>query len=1585
MKNKRLIWIAVLIFIVLTAVISAQNVEYGCCCNPVTNAGRFVTEVECSDLEHNFLSGTFPPCDQVCEEIPILPRVPVCGDGICETGEDVSCPSDCVTRELLLCGSRGYYPEPNNVLVTPLIGEKKIKITFNQECPATYVVIKRFEKDSNVGKTVAPQLRASEFVDESLLKWNTDYTYKIYSYYAVFDGKSEEIEVDVNLGDLECWIGKDVFCLNELFYSNPVVKSYLETFGHGDETSMNFMSDFDDSVEDVFYSKFNKAYYCTDDNVLEQYQDFGCSNTAVCAIKADSPVCIVKGDCSNDNLFGLFSTISSCEKTDEQEPEFCFLDNSKTIVDSCFDCVAGMDCYNYKSQTSCSRDNCGVGSCTWNPVFSLLGIGVCVDSRKSNCDFCFDSSPRDNSVFNNCSEKKATALSVLGNECFYDKDALTPEETVKTCDEVSCTDYSQLQCASPMGGISLANDNSIIDKSADVCHIGVCQYDELTGCRKNADGSKGTAWPDCVKDDAACELDYFPPWTNVIPAGVEDRTDFLNLILLDKKFAKDELKDHAAEPSYETFLCIKSANNACNDAEDYMIKVNAKRLILKNLDLKDGRAKLARLVDGENKLYFYSRDPSKNLEIIKNIEFDACDDCQGPTLLDVKITGGQLSGSNLYSSFTNPVITLIFDEPTKILSTSITNTVVDVISEPGYKTTHVLRFSGNLAEDLFRLSVDVENEKQIKADPILFFNLYIDTSLASVDIVPADGAVLSSQEVDFKLTFSKMSELKQVKLTHVKSVNDYLLNETSQDITEEFLTSDNIIYETTVSDLTAGAYKLYVDAKDYRGLSIIRETRFYIGEEGDINDFIALVKPRFGVSDTFVFTAAVETALKYDQCKYAFDLPDIPKITSSSFLAFADMSGFDGYNFETSQLSKLSIPFNDYSEHPLYVFCKKGDDFVSAMFDVYVDPYAPVMVSAYAFPDVIAEESVLGPNTYSTTLKVETDKPSFCKFSKVANNYELMENEFIGFNEHPLISHAASIFVDSIRSYTYYVACESPAGVVSETKSISFSIDLSAVLQARLASKTVFSDLDFFIGIEINKKSLCYIGEELSTLACVGECTPEYVHHQDMLVDDEGEYDYVVKCVHPLSSQSDIIDAKIIIDQTDPEMVYVNDSSILPEGNVSYFADKLRVAYLANDSLSGVAYYLVSIHKTLTDEIIVSEIKSIVLDGSYHYLENLTLENNTKYTVVVRAVDHAGLISDVLESDGVLVDASAEPYTCNNGIKDGTESDVDCGGSCPACDNGENCNVSGDCSSDLCINGVCLIQTATCTNGILDGFETDVDCGGVCDPCYDGERCDVDNDCKSDYCSPSRGRCEKTPACEDRKLSTGETDIDCGGPCWPCAEGRSCEVDVDCEAGLICLDSVCVFEEEKDTDNDGVPDNEDICPNTPSGEPVDQYGCSLSQKVSEEISEEKGFSFLTFLLILLLLSGMGIGGYLLYKKFKEKKILPKFKKPFQPSKPRPAHITYKHVTEKPKLSPADEKIERLKKFAKQHDLESGWLEVKPSAKNHKEALDKLKKSIGKIDKDIFEKLKKSSSPKSQEDLFNKLRERVEEHKKKKRK
>jgi hypothetical protein len=64
------------------------------------------------------------------------------------------------------------------------------------------------------------------------------------------------------------------------------------------------------------------------------------------------------------------------------------------------------------------------------------------------------------------------------------------------------------------------------------------------------------------------------------------------------------------------------------------------------------------------------------------------------------------------------------------------------------------------------------------------------------------------------------------------------------------------------------------------------------------------------------------------------------------------------------------------------------------------------------------------------------------------------------------------------------------------------------------------------------------------------------------------------------------------------------------------------------------------------------------------------------------------------------------PATCFNGIKDGTETAVDCGGSCPRCATGQTCLVANDCVSGTCTGGVCVL----CTNLQLCGS----DANGLC-------------------------------------------------------------------------------------------------------------------------------------------------------------------------------------------------------------------------------------------------------------------------------
>jgi hypothetical protein len=52
------------------------------------------------------------------------------------------------------------------------------------------------------------------------------------------------------------------------------------------------------------------------------------------------------------------------------------------------------------------------------------------------------------------------------------------------------------------------------------------------------------------------------------------------------------------------------------------------------------------------------------------------------------------------------------------------------------------------------------------------------------------------------------------------------------------------------------------------------------------------------------------------------------------------------------------------------------------------------------------------------------------------------------------------------------------------------------------------------------------------------------------------------------------------------------------------------------------------------------------------------------------------------------------PPTCTDGLKNGDETDVDCGGSCPRCAIGRACTGNNDCLGALCIASTCQACTS---------------------------------------------------------------------------------------------------------------------------------------------------------------------------------------------------------------------------------------------------------------------------------------------------
>jgi Cellulose binding domain len=148
--------------------------------------------------------------------------------------------------------------------------------------------------------------------------------------------------------------------------------------------------------------------------------------------------------------------------------------------------------------------------------------------------------------------------------------------------------------------------------------------------------------------------------------------------------------------------------------------------------------------------------------------------------------------------------------------------------------------------------------------------------------------------------------------------------------------------------------------------------------------------------------------------------------------------------------------------------------------------------------------------------------------------------------------------------------------------------------------------------------------------------------------------------------------------------------------------------------------------------------------------------------------------------NGVCTGGYCQPAGCGDGHQNGTETDLDCGGmSCAPCPDGDQCVLPTDCQSRVCTGGKC--QPSQCNDMIKNGLESDVDCGGgVCAKCQTGQTCGGSADCLTAVCST---HCQSA-SCGDLIKNGSETDVDCGGTCGPCANGKTCGAASDCLSGV---------------------------------------------------------------------------------------------------------------------------------------------------------------------------------------------------------
>lgn len=141
---------------------------------------------------------------------------------------------------------------------------------------------------------------------------------------------------------------------------------------------------------------------------------------------------------------------------------------------------------------------------------------------------------------------------------------------------------------------------------------------------------------------------------------------------------------------------------------------------------------------------------------------------------------------------------------------------------------------------------------------------------------------------------------------------------------------------------------------------------------------------------------------------------------------------------------------------------------------------------------------------------------------------------------------------------------------------------------------------------------------------------------------------------------------------------------------------------------------------------------------------------------------------------------------CANTVKDGSETDVDCGGECKPCTGGHTCQQGSDCDNGFCVEGICC----------------DTACQELCRTCNGN-----DNGGKSGVCSKANAGLDPGARCSGQGLGTcdeggacrckngmrdgAETDVDCGGPdCQKCGDGHACSGNGDCGSGH-CIGGIC--------------------------------------------------------------------------------------------------------------------------------------------------------------------------------------------------
>jgi hypothetical protein len=554
---------------------------------------------------------------------------------------------------------------------------------------------------------------------------------------------------------------------------------------------------------------------------------------------------------------------------------------------------------------------------------------------------------------------------------------------------------------------------------------------------------------------------------------------------------------------------------------------------------------------------------------------------------------------------------------------------------------------------------------------------------------------------------------------------------------------------------------------------------------------ITLASPEFGVSQKRVSDFSIRTNKPAAGCRW------VKNIIPTSFEEMMPFGAVAG-DFQTHTERNFTIDELYPSELPVWVWCRPADQSLPEARTVYFLSYdltRPSITSITADPLVVKEYPL------KTTITVQTDDEARCVYGENIADYQ-SGTIFPGPDMFsPTNELEASNLIEG-KSYTYQVMCMNRAGLVSDKRSVTFSVNLS--LPAEIAIITprngaAYNSSALSLEVRTDKRARCEYSQvaDFPSQSTYGLTFSDDLrtHTSDTLNFTTGSHTIYVRCIfqtNPAASAQ----STFYIDMTPPENVTVND------GEFSCAANRLNISWSADDAESGIASF---------DYVIMPKNESFdEATADWKVTEHTSPEGasgltaNILYIAIVRARNKAGMVSGHVVSDGFVIDPlrpacseTASPTARLEKVQryGGVEVTL-------VCDDDFSCNPSGDyygiagsqaeCSAASPYDSPVLVANTSFFCWRVEDAAGNQGSGGEMvnvrpTGCKDDVDCDNTEDCKDDDIDG------------DGLKNWEDTDDD--------LDGISDEQDDDDDNDGI-LD-FADFDCDNDLDNDGIPNGED--------------------------------------------------------------------------------------------------------------------------------------------------------------------------------